>query len=113
MKGKTFFVSISVAIAALIAVMSWGLYLDSGFHLYDKRLDMIRAGDPSSKVVEVMGAPSRIQGPGENVGPSTMNEGVAQRFLYLAPAIPIDWAAWLVDFDGNGKVIAKWKLVFP
>ena len=111
MKAKI--ILICCGAAAFLSVVFWGFHLNTEFNLYDDRLGMVKEGDSLSRVVEVMGEASRVQGPGENIGPSVMDNGVAKRFLYVAPAIPLEWATWIVDFDATGKVMGKGKLVFP
>ena len=104
---------IGCGVAAFLSMVSCGLYLNANFNLYDDRIDVVKEGDSLSRAVEIMGEATGVQRPGENIGPSVMSDGVAKRFLYLAPAIPIDWATWIVDFDSMGEVMSKGKLVFP
>lgn len=103
------------SIAALVLIMiAYGRYLSRyGCSWYDAPFAAISDRMSSRQVVEIMGTPSRIQPPGSAYGPSLAPATVSQRLLYRAPATPVSMVAWAIDLDANGRVVGKYKIMFP
>ena len=93
----------TVAIAALvIGLIVWPVVR---LHHFKQQFEFVHVGDDEGTVIRTMGRPWKVTACGEYSG--SKPEGCSEEFVYAHPYARWVPRYWVVDFDGEKRVISS------